>query len=311
MKKKKSKNFMTRAFLLLILVFCASFVSEKQVSAASYKRVEIEANDDNIVKKCGTYYFKYASGYVYVSRSRNDGYSKTPMTCKYSAAFVCDGKQTYYLDRAGKVLYRYDLKHDRRKKIKRLISSKKKKNAYISAIYKNNIYLTYFDDEREDTYVYNITQKKITQKVKDCSITEQKGKYAVSELEYYVGDDPDEADPYAENTVDLYQLTKSGLKKIKRLCDDGEAHGFVNGKLYYSKHSVERSCMIIEKEELYRCNPNGKGNKKLVEISSNHGKVCILKVASKYCITYFPEKGYYKYNYKTGKRKKITLDNKI
>ncbi|MDE6433571.1 MAG: hypothetical protein K2L07_05020 [Lachnospiraceae bacterium] len=302
MKNRKRKVNMKKIFFFAAIVFSIVLINDRQASAVSWKKIKIEADDSKTIIKHGLYYFKYASGYVYVSRSKYSGYIKTPMTCKYSCTFLCDGAKTYYMDRTGKVLYQYYLNSCKKKRIKRIVGSKKDFYTVISAVYKNNIYLTCGDDEQNDTCVYNIAKKKVVQKIRNCSITDQKGRYAVSEPGY---------NEDGEHIVELYKLTASGLKKIKQLSNDGDSFGFIDGKLYYSRDSAIITCMRIEKRELYRCNPNGKGIKKLGEFSSKTGKINIYKVTGTYCIygthRYYGD-DYYKYNYKTRKRKKVTIE---
>lgn len=299
------RDSMKKLFVLFALVFCMVFVNDKQVYAASYK--EICLDDENPVVQTGKYYLKYTSGHIYVSRSKYGDYVKTPL----QNGCHCNGKQAYYINRAGKVLYQYNLETKKSKRIKRIISAKKNFYASIGAVYEGKIYLTCDreDEHRYDTYIYSISKKKVIKKIKDCNITASKGKYAVSEP-YYDSDDyyDDEEEP--RMPIILYRFTSSGLKKVKQLSDYGEVYGFVKGKLYYIKEQkLHGTCYPEYQVELYRCSANGNGKKKIATFISKTHWVCILEVTSTYC-KYWEysgsyDSGLYKYTYKTKKTKKI------
>lgn len=278
------------------------FVNSKQAFAASYK--EISLSDEKPVVQSGKYYLKYISGHIYVSQSKYGNYVKTPL----QNGCHCNGKQAYYINRAGKVLYQYNLETKKSKRIKRIISAKKNYYASIGAVYDGKIYLTCDreDAHRYDTYIYSISKKKVIKKIKDCNITASKGKYAVSEPYYDYYDEEESGMP-----IILYRFTSSGLKKVKQLSDYGEVYGFVKGKLYYTKEQkLDWTCYHAYQVELYRCSANGNGKKKIATFTSKAGRICILEVTSTYCKywEYFGSynSGLYKYTYKTKKTKKIT-----
>lgn len=298
------RGYMKKLFVFLTLVLCVCFVNSKQVFAASYK--EISLSDEKPVVQSGKYYLKYTSGHIYVSRSKYGNYVKTPLR----NGCYCNGKQAYYMNQSGKVLYQYNLETKKAKKIKRIISAKKDFYASISAVYGSKIYLTCDreDEHRYDTYIYSISKKKVIKKIKDCNITASKGKYAVSEP-YYDADDYYDEDVSGRPII-LYRFTSSGLKKVKQLSDYGKVYGFVKGKLYYIKEEkLDMTCYHKYQVELYRCSANGKDNKKIATFTSKAGRICILEVTSTYCkyrkYSGSHSSGLYKYTYKTKKTKKI------
>ena len=295
---------MKKFFVFLALVFCVVFVNSEQVFAASYK--EINLSDEKNVVQSGKYYLKYASGHIYVSRSKYGNYDKTPL----QNGCFCNGKQAYYMNRAGKVLYRYNFETRKSKSIKRIISAKKDYSASIGAVYGGKIYLTCDreDVHRYDTYIYSISKKKVIKKIKNCNITASEGKYAVSEPYYDADDSYDEEE--SGTPIILYRFTSFGLKKVKQLSDCGEVYGFVKGKLYYiKKQKLDRTDYPVYQVELYRCSANGKHTKKIAAFTSKTGWVCIVEVTPTYC-KYWKysgsnNAGLYKYTYKTKKTKKI------
>lgn len=302
MGKKKRQNFMKRALLLLALVFCVVFVNEKEVSAASYKEISFSDYTGKSVVKNGKYYFKNISGHIYVSQSKNGKYVKTPIR----DTFYGNGKQVYYIDRTGKVLYQYNLKTKKAKKIKRIVSASKELYVSISAVRGSKLYLSCGGEAtwRYDTYIYSTSKKKVIKKIKDCSIVAIKGNYAVSEPAYRTD--------VSGSPLILYKFTSSGLKKIKKLSDYGWGCKFIGNKLYYTNYPVKKEMSdytyyLMNKVELYRCSANGKGSKKIATFTSKdeYDQIIVLEITSTYC-TYWCSNGTYKYTYKTKKAKKIS-----
>lgn len=299
---KTSKRYqLKKGFFLLCLLCCMIVANGKAASAASsYKKIFPATYHSGDIVKNGNYYFKLVSGTVYMSQSKYGAYAKTPLD--YNA--YSNGSHSYYINASGKTLYQYTFKTKKSKKIKKILSNSKALFARVSAIYGKNIYLSCGGEEywRYDTYVYNITKKKVTKKIKDCNIVITKGKYAVSEPAYRTD--------VSGSPIFLYQFTSSGLKKIKKLSNYGWANGFVGNKFYYTDYSVKSEYddfYLMTKAELYRCNLNGTGKKKMATIQSknSYDQVIVQKVTSKYCV-YWCNSGTYKYTYKTKKSKKIS-----
>lgn len=290
-----------KIFFLLCLLCCMTVANGKVASAASsYQKIFPATYSSGEIVKHGKYYFKLVSGNVYMSQSKNGAYVKTPLD--YNA--YGNKSQSYYLNASGKILYQYNFQTRKSKKIKRILSNKKDLYAQIRAIHGKNIYISCGGEEywRYDTYVYNISKKKVTKKIKDCNIVMVKGKYAISEPAYRTD--------VSGSPIFLYKFTSSGLKKIKKLSDYGWANGFVGNKFYYTNYPIKSEdydYYLMTTAELYRCNLNGTGKKKIATLKTKneYDQLIVQKVTSKYCV-YWCSSGTYKYTYKTKKTKKIS-----
>ncbi len=169
--------------------------------------------------------------------------------------------------------------------------------AHISAVHGKNIYLTCEFEEAfpYGTYVYNISKKKVIKKIKDCKITDIGGDYLVSSTNAFGSE------------LILYRFTPEGLEKVKKLCNFGISRGFSKNKLYYVNYPVKSQYGDFyedKRAEIYCCNKDGTGEKKLAVLENAEGKM-VQKITSSYC-TYWDNRVTYKYTYKTKKIKKIS-----
>lgn len=221
----------------------------------------------------GNYTFSYDGKHVKVSTK--SGKECKSVSVNEDSAFT-NGKTLYYTK--GMKVYKLNLKT---KKIKNVATVKKTKksnkssadNICINAITKNRIYLTRYSwaSYKNDLFSMNIK----TNKVKE----ETKGEFAAINGKYAVVKKVFTTDTSACK-YDLVKLTNKGIKKVKKLCNNGMYCGEVDGKFYFMEYKDDE----LKAGNLYRCDKNGKHKKLIASISDKEGSdVVVVSVGKTEC----------------------------
>lgn len=213
---------------------------------------------------------------------RSDGNGVTSVYSSKKAYFVDDG--VLYKEVGGKWT-----------KLKKLSASG---DAYwrVTAAYKKNVYLTKssFEKWKLWTYTYNTKTKKFKKVKTNCDIVEFKGKYAYAMHDY--------KSDVSGNRLDVYKLTSSGVKHVRKLTKYGFYVKAYGKKIYYTVAKDSG----MHKNALYKATLSGKSKKKLFSRTSadTYGQVIITDITSKNCKV-IRDSAHYLYTYKTKKMKKI------
>lgn len=188
---------------------------------------------------------------------------------------LSNGSTGYYLK--DNVLYKYNYKSKKAKKLKAL---SKKWDVYITAVYGGNVYLTSenFDQWSLKTYIYNTKSKKLKYTKKKCSIMSNYGKYALTRDDF-----TSDVSPVG---VSIYQLTRSGMKKLKTLTKHGMTAHFINDSIYYINYPLDAGEEpSMRQMEIYICDLDG-GNAELVTTitdPSEYGYVQVMELNAGHC----------------------------
>lgn len=177
----------------------------------------------------------------------------------------------------------------------KLVDLSSKYYTYISAVYDNNVYITYsdYDNFKYMTYMYN-AETQTLQKLNNCNIQTYYKNYAVATSTFRT-----DVGTYKLN---LYKLNKNGMKKIKSLAKYGRDPIYIGSSLYYVKYTND----LMNSAKLYKCSKKGTHKKTLYKVSDSTktGMVMFTEIKKKYCEIY-TSNGSYRYTYKTKKKKKI------
>lgn len=256
------------------------------------------------IKKSGKYYFKYLpkKHVVGISQKRNSGYKETPI----NGQFFANGTQAYYMVAESiykkYVIYKYIFHTGKSHKVKTLPSPTDLDGGVcwdIGAVYKDNIFIQKEngnDGKISGVYVYDAKTKKINKIKQKWGLMGQNGKYVLTHESY--------ASDVSTYPISLYQLGKSGMKKIKSLTKKGCGAWFCGKYIYYTDYG---NSDYMEKVSLYRCGLNGKNIKRIASFSLKEGaadgSTCIVSAASTtYCYVVMPD-GVYRYTYSSKKMK--------
>lgn len=168
----------------------------------------------------------------------------------------------------------------------------------ISTIYNNKAYVLKRSDSGASIpvlYSVDLKTKKKKKVANRCEPVLCKGKYIYA--------NPATVTDVSCDIVDLYKITKTGIKKVKRIGKNVFGTEAKNNKIYYASYP-DRS---MKKMTMYSCKVNGTGKKKLFTLKGT-GQYCQVlpcKITSKY-ITATNGSNLYKYTFKTKKLKKIS-----
>ena len=177
----------------------------------------------------------------------------------------------------------------------------------IDFVHDGYFYMTKWDGSNWDyiTYSYNIGSKKLKKLMNNCSLIgspTKNGGYMLGIRRYH--------SDVRLDAKDLYKILPSGkLKRIRRLGDSTSA-SFVGKKLYYVNFSTSYGSdgKTLVKGKVFRCNRNGKNNKKLgtfsVKSSDFYGNLAAGSYSSSSCKIYIGSEKY-RFYYGSGKIKKI------
>ena len=247
--------------------------------------------------KAGSSYFKIRNGSVYYGASKKS--VNTLILSNPGSNVFTNGKHLYWVDPANRTLKKKTISGGRVRYLRTLPKGDRKK-VYdywrVSAVKGKNVYLTKASEEkwRKWTYTYNTNSGRLTKIAKKAEIKARSGKYVLVQHEYKTD--------VSAYKLSLYQLTSSGMQKVKSLGKYCACEAFADGYAYYMKYTSSS----MGSGTLYRCKLDGVCiAKKLGSFTADKwGQVIANNYKSKKCTIYRSEDGTmktYTYVYKTGK----------
>lgn len=292
---EKKINIIKRIFLIAIAMVSILAIAKTQnvYAADTYKAIEL---NDGGIYKVGKYYLKYVYNEqkLYVGNSQNGEFTLTPMP---TYGLFSNGKTVYYIK--DKKLCQYNLANKKAKNVKKLSSIySSDDDAYVSikAYYGGNFYITKssFEKWKYTTYYYNLSSKKLKLAKDECCIQSQKGKYVLVTSDYRTD--------VSTGAEYVFQLTKTGMKEIKKLTNNGLSATFVGKNIYY----VDYPKTDMKKAVLYKTTITGKSKTKIATFTTKqeYDQVIVSEITSKNCKVNMNSTSYL-YTYKTKKLKKI------
>lgn len=246
--------------------------------------------------KAGSSYFKTKKGSIYygdTKRSVNKLVLSKPGSHVYT-----NGKHLYWVDSANRTLKKKTIASGRVRYLRTLPKGDRKQwfdYWRVSAVKGKNVYLTRSSEEkwRKWTYTYNTSSGRLTKIAKKAEIKGRSGKFVLVQHEYKTD--------VSAYKLSLYQLTSSGMQKIKSLGKYCACEGFADGYAYFMKYTNAS----MGSGSLYRCKLDGVSvAKKLGSFTADKwGQVIANNYKSNKCTIYRNEDGVmktYTYVYKTG-----------
>lgn len=297
---KKIKNLLLLAIAVISFIVIAK--PQETYAADSYKPIKMEEGG---IYKVGKYYLKYVYNEqkVYVANSKNGNYILTPMP---HYGLYTNGKTVYYIK--FDAVYKYDLakkKNTLVKKLGKIYSNDLSSDFKFVAYYSGNFYIRQgsFEKYKYTSYCFNMKSKKIKKLEDKCGILSQKGKYVIATKDYRT--DTSYKSEY------VYQLTKSGMKRIKLITPRGFSATFVGKSLYYVEYnhiskSGNKKYYDMKRAVLYKSSITGKKRKKIASFycKGDYAQVIVDNITSKNCQVFMSSgmnSKRYLYTYKTKK----------